>query len=138
MKYNEEDARRVVSENEAFLEWVEERLESMGFRVYGEVEVSFQEDGKVRIDWRDPWEDYQYLTVDWEEIYDETGETWRKAQEERKRVEEERRAARERDRLQADLNYALNNLNRAMARAESGGVTNGSLVTDKDGNYKWV
>lgn len=135
MTYSREDAQRIVSDNDAFLDWVEHRLEAMGFRAYGEVELIFQEDGRVYITWRDPWDDYENITIDWKEIYDETGETFRKAQEERKRIEEEKRAQRERDRQQSEINFAINNLNKALARA---GNVRGSLVADRDGNYRWV
>lgn len=122
MTYSKEDAKRVLSENETFHEWVELRLKALGFRVYSDVEVSFQEDGQVYIIWADAWDEYESLTANWEELSDETGETFRKAQEARKRAEEMRRTIRARDRARADIRYATEQLERARNRARATGL----------------
>lgn len=116
MTYNKEDALKFINDQTQFMDWLEKRIKDMiDIGIYDVNYIEYNEkDDTFYISWESSHGEYNSASLNWNELADESNETYKTAQAERNRVEELRRV----ERAQVEAERALARAQRMMSVAE--------------------
>lgn len=125
MTYTKEDAIRITDEQVQFNEWLEGRIRTLidtGIYEVTYVEHTLHNDS-FYITWETSYGQHTSISIDWAELADETGETYRTAQAERDRVKAEQQRLTKMRIAGTDLERARKRYDEAVEAAESAGIS---------------
>ena len=96
MKYTSDDAWRIVTEHSEFMEWIEKRIKDMiDIGIYDVNYIEYDEKTDTYyISWESSHGEYNSASLNWNELADESNETFKAAQAERDHSEKLRRIER--------------------------------------------